>query len=357
MKIAFLSLYSGIYKRGGETFVNEVALRLADGHEVFVFQAGLSSKEEKFKTVKIDVPLDLSKQEGTGRRRNLFFFDYYGITTLKFIIKALTIIWREGFDVIVPTDGGWETVICRILTWLQGGKLVVSGQSGPGHDDRWNLFSRPNIFIALTSASKKWAQKAGFGVKIEMIPNGVDTKKFNPRNTAQKVNLKKPIVLCVSALAESKRVELAIKAVAKLKQVSFLVMGEGDMKGELGVLGRRLLGDRFLITSANHEEMPGYYATADLFTMVSVPWESFGIVYAEAMASGLAVVATDTEARREIIGEAGLFVDPEKTDEYAEALGKALKTDWGDKPRKQAEKFSWDKIAEEYEKVMASMVK
>ena len=82
------------------------------------------------------------------------------------------------------------------------------------------------------------------------------------------------------------------------------------------------------------------------------PWEAFGIVYVEAMASGLPVVATDDENRREIIGDAGLFVDPENIEEYAQTLGKALKTDFGEKPRQQAKKFSWDKIASQYEQIM-----
>jgi glycosyltransferase involved in cell wall biosynthesis len=97
--------------------------------------------------------------------------------------------------------------------------------------------------------------------------------------------------------------------------------------------------------------MPRVYGAADIFTYPTVPWESFGIVLVEAMASGLPVVATDDPIRREIVGDAGLFDDPLNTKVYAKALRKALAKDWGDKPRKQAEKFSWDKIADQYHKL------
>ena len=95
--------------------------------------------------------------------------------------------------------------------------------------------------------------------------------------------------------------------------------------------------------------MPEIYSRANVFTLASKTYESFGIVLVEAMASGLPVVATDDPIRREIVGDAGLFVDPTDTDAYAAAIEKALNTDWGNKPRKQAEKFDWDVIAKQYE--------
>ncbi|HLD91975.1 MAG TPA: glycosyltransferase, partial [Patescibacteria group bacterium] len=87
----------------------------------------------------------------------------------------------------------------------------------------------------------------------------------------------------------------------------------------------------------------------------SNPTESFGIVLVEAMATGLPVVATNDAIRKEIVGDAGLFVDPTNADEYAKILEKALNTNWGDKPRNQAEKFSWDKIAKSYEEILENL--
>src|SRR5690606_135310 len=97
--------------------------------------------------------------------------------------------------------------------------------------------------------------------------------------------------------------------------------------------------------------------SADLFTYPTSPAESFGIVIAEALASGLAVVAADDPIRREIIGKAGIFVDPENTVEYANCLDEALTKNWGDLPRKQAAKYSWESIALQYESLFLELIK
>ena len=81
-----------------------------------------------------------------------------------------------------------------------------------------------------------------------------------------------------------------------------------------------------------------------MFTLPSWIRESFGIVYVEAMACGLAVVAPDDLPRREIIGKAGILTDVFDEEKYAKALEDALNRDWGQIPVKQAEKFSWDLI-------------
>ena len=73
------------------------------------------------------------------------------------------------------------------------------------------------------------------------------------------------------------------------------------------------------------------------------------MVYLEAMACGLPVVATDDDLRREIVGDAGILVDPTIVEDYTKALEECAGEDWGNKPRIQAEKFGWDKVSRMYE--------
>jgi len=106
-----------------------------------------------------------------------------------------------------------------------------------------------------------------------------------------------------------------------------------------------------------YEDMPSVYRACDVFVFLQRSSEAFGIVYLEAMASGLPVVAADDSARREIVGDAGVFVDDSgNVDGLGEAIEKALETDWGMRPRGQAKNFSWDKIAVQYEKVFNSLL-
>jgi glycosyltransferase involved in cell wall biosynthesis len=311
MHIAFLNKYQNKVFRGAETFVYELSRRLSKNHEV-------------------DVISD---------------------------VNYFTLL-RKKYDLIIPTNGRCQAIIVRKIALLTGARMIVSGQSGIGWDDRVNLYSFPDVFVALSSKALNWAKKINPLVKSVYIPNGVDLEKFTFKGSPFKVSLKKPIVLVVGAFTEQKRMDLTIKAVAKINGASLLMIGGGgELQEELNEEGKRLLGEKFELKSVPFEKMPEIYRCADVFTLPSTPSESFGNVLVEAMASGLPVVATDDPIRREIVGNAGIFVDPTNINEYAKALETALKTNWGDKPRRQTEKFSWDEIAKKYNNLLIEIIK
>lgn len=305
MQILIINKYQFKVNRGAETFVTELAKRLAVKHEVDI------------------------------------------LTKINF---------SKRYDVIIPTNGRFQAFLARFVSWLTGAKMVISGQSGVGLDDRLNLYSMPDAFVALSSYALEQSKKRNPFVKSVYIPNGVDLNRFvvKPNNNNQIKT-----VLSVGAFTEQKRHELVIKAVSKLKNVKLVIAGGGgDKKEEIKMLCEKLLGsERFEIIETTNDKMPAVYNKANVFTLASKTYESFGIVLVEAMASGLPVVATDDPIRREIVGDAGIFVDPINTDAYAKAIEKALDTDWGEKPRKQAEKFDWNEIAKSYEKLFNEIVK
>lgn len=358
MKIAFLSFYSGQINRGAETVVYELASRFSKNNDVIVFQSADNDFETKYKVEVRKVDIDWNVKDKSVSLTRRLFLDYWSLRIGLFTCKVIPAILREKFDVVIPLDGGWQVALIRIATWLYGGKEIVSGQSGMGWDDRNNLWSFPNIFVSLTSIAERWAKKANPFVKVVKISNGVDLEKFKPEGELYDINLKKPVVLAVGAFTEQKRLGLTIKAVSKLKDASLLLIGSGgELKDSLEAEGKKLLSGRFNLLRVSFDEMPKIYRVADVFTLSSSSSEAFGNVYVEAMASGLPVVATNDEQRREIVGDAGILTDPTNIDMYAKALQKVLDTKWGDKPRKQADKFSWDKIAEEYEKLFKTLNK
>lgn len=334
MKIAFLSLYYGGSSRGAETFVSELSSRLRKNNSVDIL-AGNSKK--------------LMNWPVLWR----FFLDPQGVGVFLFTLKNIRKIWKEKYDVIIPIDGGWEALIVRKLTWLYGGKVVISGQSGKGWFDRINIFCCPNVFVSLSEWSLTKLKWMNPFIQFRYIPNGVDLQKFKVEDSKFKVGLNHPVILAVGAFTEQKRLDLVIKAVAKLKNASLLIVGGGgDLKEELIEEGKSLLSSRFQLMSVPFDEMPKIYRSADVFTLPSTSSEAFGNVLVEAMATNLPVVATDDSIRREIVGDAGVLVDPTDIDKYAAALESALKTKWGDKPRDEAKKFDWDKIASLYEKLL-----
>lgn len=339
MKIAFLNMYQSSVNRGMETFVYELSNRLKMKNDVDIF------------TNNDVVRIDWSKKDSTGTLLRRFFLDYWSLKICQFTLNSLPKLYKNKYDFIIPINGGWQSLIIKIYTIFVRSKMLIVGQSGIGWDDRINIFSFPDAFVALSTKALTWSKRINPFIKSVYIPNGVDLDKFKPRRP----NLQGRVILCVGALTEQKRIHLVIKAVAKIPGVNLIVIGDGDLRTKIQELGDDLLGDRFQLSKVKFDEMPKMYQKAKVFTLVSKSSEAFGNVFVEAMASGLAVVATDDPIRREIIGNAGFFVDPANVDEYAKALKKALDTNWKDIPRKQAEKFSWDKIAIDYEKLFNTL--
>lgn len=316
MRIAILNKYQNKVFRGAETFVFELAKRLSKNHDV-------------------DIVSDVN---------------YF---------KLL----KNKYDIIIPTNGRCQAILVRIISWLTKAKMIVSGQSGPGWDDRVNLYTFPDVFVALSEHQAAWARRVNPLVKVATIPNGVDLNRFKKVGTLREKDLglknKTRTVLSVGAFTKEKRHELTIKAVAKIPDVKLkIVGGGGDRYMDIKILGEKVLGkDRFEISSVSPEKMPEIYKKADVLAFPSVPWESFGIVMAEAMATGIPIVATNDPIRREIIGDAGLLVDPTDIDAYAKTIKLTLDRKWANVPRIQAEKYSWDVIAKKYEDLFKEITK
>ena len=355
LKIAFLNIYNGVVDRGAETFVKELASRLASRHEVNVFQSGDPKGNELYQVTKIPIKWDWSQKSGVGTFTAFIFINYWNRQIAKFTFKSLLRIYKEKYDVVIPVNGGWMPAIIRIVTWLNGPKMIISGQSGIGWDDRNNLWCFPNAFVAISSQARAWAKRVNPFVKVEYVPNGVDLNKFTAEGEKYRTELKKPIILCVGALTKSKRIDMVIKAVAKIKNANLLVVGDGDLRDKIYNLGFKLLGKRFQLIKVSYEDMPKVYRVANVFTLPSESYYSFENVLVEAMATNLPVVANNDSIRKEIVGSGGILVDPTNTNAYAQDLKRALEINWGGKPREQAKKFDWDKIAKAYEDLIEKL--
>jgi len=337
MKIAFLSFYSGEVFRGVETYVHELANRLTKlGHEIVVYQNGKPLNDRKYQTVSLGIKWSTNPP-------------------IKEFTKEVLKKIDAQTNIIIPTNGGWQSLLCKFWAVKNKKKIIISGQAGPGADEKFNLYTFPDVFVGISTSQAEWAKKVNPAIRMVKIPNGTDLKRFSKNGDKAKIDLPHPIILSVGAFVPMKRLDLAIKAVAELSKGSLLIVGSGTPDKQFLDLANSKLPGRYLIKSVNYLEMPNIYRSADLFTFPTSTWESFGIAMVEAMASGLPVVATDDPIRREIVRNAGLFVNPKNTNEYTKVLERALKKEWGNAPRKQAEKFSWDEIAVQYDNLFKSL--
>ena len=351
LRIAFLSAYSGPVQRGIEGWVSEIASRLAKQHSVVVYQLGEDpGGAYPVKTVPTPVAWDEPDMTNTPEREH--DIDYWSGMLGRFTFDLLPDLLEFAPDIVLPLNGSWEVPICRKYCDYSGAKMVLVGQNYYEKE----LAYGPDLYIATSDAQAERIRSL-FEGPVEVIYNAVDISRFTPEGGQRSLDLSRPRILTVGALVDQKHIRETVRAVGNLPEASLVVCGDGDLREEVCQLGEDLLGDRFLLLSLNYDEMPALYRACDLFTFTPDPSEAFGLVYLEAMASGLGVVALDDGLRRKIVGEAGIFVaDPHDEAAYAEVLAEALETDFGGRPRQQAEGFSWDKAALAYNELFLSIL-
>ncbi len=112
------------------------------------------------------------------------------------------------------------------------------------------------------------------------------------------------------------------------------------------------LSDRVLFTGGiPWADVPAFYNLAEVFVFPSL-YEGFGLPPLEAMACGTPVVAANVSSIPEVVGDAGLLVDPNDAEGLAEALGRVLndatlRQDLRRRGLARAAGFSWDRAARE----------
>lgn len=347
MNILFLNLYSGGVERGAESFTHELVSRLGDKHQVRLVMGGSDLQPQ-------------SQFSGNIFSKILkrLFLDKPGRQVLFFTLKYVPQILKSDFDVIFPLNGFWQLLIVKLLQPVKRYKIIVTGHSGPGWDERWNLYLKPDYFVATTGPTLDWARKTCPYTKSILIPYAVDVNQYNDLSglfSSEAIESsfnkpQKPVILCPAALVPYKRIDLAIKAVAKLKKGSLLVLGKGELEPKLHSLGKKLLGKRFLLTSAPHQDIAHYYQASNIVTLPSKQQENSPMVFIEALAAGKMVVATDTPRNRWMLEDSGIYINPSNTKAYVEALSQALNT----KPdtSKALQKFSWESVLNKYNQII-----
>lgn len=284
------------------------------------------------------------------------------------VIEHLTSFWpcamrllQHPADLIFPCNDYGGLAMAAFVRALIGTPIVYTEHTGllnQGRSLARNLLFQPDHLVVFSETMADFARTLQPSQATSIILNGVDTNRFTPEGEKMALGLSKPLVLCVASLNRNghKRVELAMRAVACLPQVSFLICGDGPDRGYFQSLGEKLLGsDRFAIKTFPAEQMPKVYRSANAFTLPSIN-EPCALSYLEAMASGLPVVATDDEMRRYVIADGGILCDVTDVDGYAAAIAKVLSGNWQQKARRIGSRFSWDAVALRYRDVILKTI-
>ncbi|MCC6905919.1 MAG: glycosyltransferase family 4 protein [Anaerolineae bacterium] len=170
--------------------------------------------------------------------------------------------------------------------------------------------------------------------KISVIPHGVDPRFFAAPAADEAARLRVeyhippgPVVLTVGTLQPRKNHLRLVQAFARTGVDAVLVVAGGQGWGYDAVLReveRLGLGGRVIFTGHIPDtDLPGLYRLAAVLAYPSL-YEGFGLPPLEAMASGTPVVAANTSSLPEVVGEAGMLVDPFDVDALAAALARVL---------------------------------
>ena len=186
--------------------------------------------------------------------------------------------------------------------------------------------------VARAAHSTLWVPRR----RIDVIPNAVDTSRFRPdpddrvaMRASMGVAASTPLILCVGRLTPEKGHETLLRAMHDLRargdDCQLLLVGEGPLRPglerqarELGLGGNvHFMGQRWDVPSLLH--------AADILALPSLH-EGFGLVLAEALASGVPVVASRTGPVPEIVREeeTGLLFAPGDSRGLAATLHRLL---------------------------------
>jgi len=204
-----------------------------------------------------------------------------------------------------------------------------------------------DFFIAVTERAKRALMLEGVpDNKIEVISLGVDTGRFRPdknlrRLYRERLGIKDEeiIILFVGRVEREKGIYEIIHAMKELDSTDhgipfrLLIVGNGpEFKGvkeradALGVSERVIV-----VNKCPYAEMPGIYNAGDIMILPSIPahrWqEQLGMALIEAMATGIPVISTYSGSIPEVVGDAGILIQPADHVSLSEALSLLLRSE------------------------------
>ncbi|MEE8390268.1 MAG: glycosyltransferase family 1 protein [Anaerolineae bacterium] len=270
-------------------------------------------------------------------------------------------------DFIPPAFGYWRSVVTvHDLTFLHYPQfLTAESRRYYNQQIEWAVRHAEHIL------ADSYATKADVGSMLGVPPEKVTVvhlaadPAFRPLDKVQAVQvaaqygLEPGYLLCVGTLEPRKNLLGLLQAYRLLLDTEVtiaplvLVGGKGWLYDEVFERVEELhLTDcvRFL-HNVTDTDLPALYNAASVLTTPSF-YEGFGLPALEAMACGTPVVVANRSSLPEVVGEAGLLVNPDDVDDIAQALArvltdKALQAQMRELGLAQAARFTWDRTARE----------
>lgn len=195
--------------------------------------------------------------------------------------------------------------------------------------------------------------------KIKVIPNGVRTSHFYPRESEEvsaikeEMHLNKPYIITVGSLDPRKNINGLLKGWNSLPpkirgEVELVIIGASAEKFNFHIDEKIDPSVRFL-GYLDYEKLPPVYSGAMGFVFPSL-FEGFGLPVLEAMACKIPVVTSNSTSLKEIADKRALMVNPKVPIEIGNAIQQLIESEelrytLGQKGYDYVQSFSWKKTA------------
>ena len=367
MKIAMVSPYDLAWPGGVNSHVTQLSDELrAHGHDVAVIAPNSPTGSRPVQTsdqrvIPMGRPVPLSAG-GSKARVTLDWWLYP---------KVRDLMHREQFDVVHLHE---PLAPILPLMVLQHSRAVNVG-TFHAYSQRAHLYRmtrkavarwqrRLHGRIAVSPAARDFVAPHFPEYAYRVIPNGIDFNRF--ANAAPFPGLLdgRPNILFVGRKDERKGLRYLLQAFCMLQTMldnpRLIIVGPGEPDRECAALIDAASAhppDSILLTgSVSDDDLPRYYASADVFCSPATGGESFGIVLLEAMAAGAPVVASDIDGYRNVVShdENGLLISPRDIGAIANAIigileDRPLSQRLAESGRRTAARYSWEHVASQVE--------
>lgn len=290
--------------------------------------------------------------------------------------SAMYLIFVKRIDVI---NAHWlipQGFLGAILKFLTGRKLVITVHGSDVFALNGRLFKsckrfalkHADVVVVNSSATLEACQELYGDREYLVIPMGIDTGKFArtqpSKDIIKKYKLSDFTILFVGRLSKEKGIAHLVKAAGKLKKqgkkFTLLIVGDGPERTNIeAVISEQNLKDDVVFAGwIENTHLVGFYNSVDILVGPSLH-EALGLVFIEAAACGLPVIATNTGGIKDIVidNETGYLVKEPSADLLTEKLAFLMENPsvlerFSKNSRKYVlEKFSWQRTDREYSRL------
>lgn len=295
-----------------------------------------------------------------------------GLITLGRVIRAFSP------DVIVThsSTDHWLVSVIRVLSFARFSIVRLRHISAPIQSTiptRWVYRQAQSIVTTSDAIRDQIRMLTGLSSdRITAIATGVDCSLFKPVGRSQRVAMRTRLglpedafVLCaVSTLRSWKGHRFVLQALVELKDVIFVVAGDGPQEEALRAMTLALELDHRVIFLGYQADVRAVFEASDCFVQASTGNEGVSQSMLQAMASGLPVVVSNIGGLNEVVRHEveGLLVEPTDVLELVNALARmqSQSTDrivFGQAARRRVtEHYSLEAMADSMEQVIRSAV-